>query len=635
MAQTTWKRSACPYDCPDGCGLLVETDGKCVYRVKGDPDHPVTRGFVCRKMQHYERTVHSPRRIPTPLRRVGEKGKGEFVPISWEEAVDEITTRWKALIAAYGAEVILPYSYAGTEHQIQYGCGEAFFGRLGASRLERTICAKAKDAGFEQIIGATPGQNPRDLSHCDYIIIWGSNVTATWIHAHSEILAAKKNGAHVVLIDVYATPAAALADEVLLVRPGTDAFLALAMDRLLQQEGRLDRAFLDRHTLGAAEFLATLAPYTLEAAAQTTAVPKETIASVARGFAAARSPVILFGAGMSRHGNGAMTIRCVTTLAAVTGAFAKPFGGIIGNASSSAAYRDDLVTRPDFQQRRVRSINMGQIGSALTELNDPPILSLYVYSSNPASIAPNQSAVLRGLRREDLFTVVHERFLTDTAKYADIVLPADTAMEHGDLAASYGNLCIQKTDPVIAPLGESKSNFETFALLGRAMDPELAADIDKLVLSHPNILGIHDLVYHDYGPGRAMMSFHVEVPAGCDLLEIHDVVDHIERELKEKHHIDTSIHMDPVVCDDSTSALREQVAAIARKIDPVLTIHDFRITPGPIHTNLIFDVMVPYGFRLKDTQVREQLTEGIKGLSGHYFPVIQVDHSYVERREDV
>ena len=208
MAQTTWKRSACPYDCPDGCCLLVETDGKCVYRVKGDPEHPVTRGFVCRKMQHYERTVHSPRRIPTPLRRVGEKGKGEFVPISWEEAVDEITTRWKALIAAYGAESILPYSYAGTEHQIQYGCGEAFFGRLGASRLERTICAKAKDAGFEQIIGATPGQNPRDLSHCDYIIIWGSNVTATWIHAHSEILAAKKKGAHVVLIDVYATPAA-------------------------------------------------------------------------------------------------------------------------------------------------------------------------------------------------------------------------------------------------------------------------------------------------------------------------------------------------------------------------------------------------------------------------------------------
>lgn len=166
-------------------------------------------------------------------------------------------------------------------------------------------------------------------------------------------------------------------------------------------------------------------------------------------------------------------------------------------------------------------------------------------------------------------------------------------------------------------------------LLGRPMDPELAADIDRIVLGHDHILGIHDLVYHDYGPGRAMMSFHAEVPADGDFLELHDIIDHIERELKEKHHIDTSIHMDPVVCDDSTSALREQVAAIARKIDPVLTIHDFRITPGPIHTNLIFDVMVPYGFRLKDTQVREQLTEGIKGLSGHYFPVIQVDHSYV------
>lgn len=470
MAELCWKRSACPYDCPDGCGLLVETDGTTIYRVKGDPEHPVTKGFVCRKMAHYERTVHSPQRITTPLRRAGKKGEGKFVPISWEEAVDEITARWKDIIARHGAQAILPYSYAGTEHVIQYSAGHAFFARLGATQLERTICAKAKDAGFEQIIGTTPGQNPRDLAQCDYIVIWGSNVSATWLHAHSEILQAKKRGAHVVLIETYRTSAAALADELLLVRPGTDAYLALAMDQVLFSEGLADEAFLRRCSLGWEEFRASLPSYTLEEAQRITGIAPEQLLSVARGFAAAASPVILFGTGMSRHKNGAMAVRCVTTVAAVAGAFQKPFGGIVGNVSSSGAFRGDLIERPDFQKPDVRSVNMNQLGTALCELRDPPILSLYVYSSNPACIAPNQSAVLRGLAREDLFTVVHDRFLTDTARYADIMLPADTAMEHADLAASYGNLCIQKVEAVIAPVGQSKSNFETFRLLARAMD---------------------------------------------------------------------------------------------------------------------------------------------------------------------
>lgn len=469
MATMEWKRAACPYDCPDCCGLLVRTDGQRIYEVKGDPEHPVTKGFLCRKMAHYERTVHHPGRLCTPLRRTGKKGAGEFVPISWEEAAAEIAGRWKDLIARYGAECILPYSYAGTEQKIQFSCGHAFFARLGATDLERTICAKAKDAGFAQIIGTTPGQNPRDLARCDYILIWGSNVTATWLHAHAEILEAKRRGAHVVLVETYATPAASLADEVVLVRPGTDAYLALAMDRVLRDEGKIDRAFLERCTVGWEAFLASLDRYTAEEAERITGVAPAQLRSVARGFAAAKSPVILFGTGMSRHGNGAMAVRCVTTLAAVTGAFSRPFGGIVGNVSSSMAYDLNLIERPDFGRPGVRSVNMNQLGSALCALRDPPIMSLYVYSSNPACIAPNQSAVLRGLEREDLFTVVHERFMTDTARYADIVLPADTAMEHADLAASYGNLCIQKSDAVIAPLGECKSNFDTFALLARAM----------------------------------------------------------------------------------------------------------------------------------------------------------------------
>ena len=494
MAQMEWKRSACPYDCPDCCGLLVKTDGRQVYEVKGDPEHPVTKGFLCRKMAHYERTVHHPGRLCTPLRRVGAKGAGEFVPISWDEAVSEIAGRWKALIARWGAECILPYSYAGTEQKIQFSCGNAFFSRLGATALERTICARAKDEGFAQIIGATPGQNPRDLARCDYILIWGSNVTATWLHAHAEILEARRRGAHVVLVETYATPAAALADEVLLVRPGTDAYLALAMDRVLRDEGKIDRAFLQRCTLGWEAFLASLDDYTPEEARRVTGVEPERLRAVARGFAAAASPVILFGAGMSRHGNGAMAVRCVTTLAAVTGAFGRPWGGIVGNVSGAAAYDLDLIERPDFARAPVRSVNMNQLGTALNALRDPPIMSLYVYSSNPACIAPNQSAVLRGLGREDLFTVVHERFMTDTARYADIVLPADTAMEHADLAGSYGNLCIQKTDPVIAPLGECKSNFAVFSLLARAMGFEepyfyqTETQLRDAVLAAPNRL---------------------------------------------------------------------------------------------------------------------------------------------------
>ncbi len=469
MPEKVWKRSVCPFDCPDSCGLLVETDGKTVYRVKGDPEHPVTRGFLCRKMVHYERTVHSPERILTPLRRIGKKGEGKFAPISWDEAVGEMTERWKEIIARFGAQAILPYSYAGTEHKLQFSAGHAFFNRLGASKLERTICASAKDVGFEQIIGSTPGQNPEALAHCDYIIIWGSNVTATWLHAQANILEAKKRGAHVVLVETYRTSAASLADEVVLVRPGTDAYLALMMDRILQQEDKVDMDFLKEHSLGWEKFLESLPSYSLEEAEKITAVPSEQMTSVARGFAAAKSPVILFGAGMSRHGNGAMAVRCVTTLAAVTGAFAKPNGGIIGNVSTGGVYCLDMIERPDFQKEPLRTINMNQLGSALCDLQEPPIMSLYVYSSNPACIAPHQSAVLRGLARENLFTVVHERFMTDTAKYADIILPADTSVEHGDLAASYGTRCVQRVDPVISPLGACKCNFDTFALLGRAM----------------------------------------------------------------------------------------------------------------------------------------------------------------------
>lgn len=465
-----WKRSACPYDCPDACGLLMETDGQKVYRVKGDPEHPVTRGFICRKMQHYEKTIHHPDRILTPLKRRGRKGEGDFVPISWEEALCEISMRWKSLIADYGSACILPYSYAGVEHLIQNKCGEAFFNYLGASALERTICSKAKTAGLNQIIGSTQGLNLSELDNSDLIVIWGSNITATWLHALEKVVQARRRGVKVFLIETYKTPASRYADETITLVPGTDGALALSMAHVLKANHYLDKAFMTDYVAGWEPFIESLDPYTPSWASSITGAEAEVIIRLARAYGEAKAPAIIYGSGMSRHGNGAMTTRCITALPAITGAFARKGGGILANISTSPAFNPDSIRRPDFIKKARRSINMNQIGDALTSTDmDAPIKSLYVYNSNPADIAPSQKKVLEGLQREDLFTVVHERFMTDTALYADVILPADTSAEHGDIVTPYGNLAVQQINPVIAPLGECKSNWDTFCLLADAM----------------------------------------------------------------------------------------------------------------------------------------------------------------------
>lgn len=466
--QKYWKRSACPYDCPDGCGLLIETDGTRVYRVKGDPDHPITRGFTCAKMTHYEKTIHHKDRILTPLKRVGKKGSGAFVPITWEQAVKEITDTWKKIIDTEGAQAILPYSYAGTEHLVQNKSGEAFFHYMGASLLERTICSKAKSAGFDQILGSTQGRNPSILEDSDLIIIWGSNTAVTYLHAYEKIQAAKKKGARVILIETYESPTAAIADEVILVRPGSDHALALGIAQQMKQQGLVNENFLKEFSYGWEEFLVSVDSYTPDNMAPICGISPNKIKQLATLLGTAAHPVIQIGSGISRHGNGAMTIRSIIALQALNGALGDAKAGILGVLSSSRFFHTDAVTRPDFLKNPVRSINMNQIGDALCDLT-PPIRSLYVYNVNPANVAPDQAKVLRGLAREDLFTVVHERFLTDTAKYADIILPADTSVEHGDIATPYGHLCAQRTDPVIAPLGEAKCNWDTFCLLAKAM----------------------------------------------------------------------------------------------------------------------------------------------------------------------
>jgi anaerobic selenocysteine-containing dehydrogenase len=486
------KRSVCPYDCPDTCGLLVEVaDGKAV-RVSGDPEHPFTRGTLCPKMNHYERTVHSPLRLTTPLLRTGRKGSGQFQPLSWEEAIHRVSDRWRKIIARHGGQAILPYSYAGTMGLVQRNSGHPFFYRLGASRLDRTICAPAKEAGWKAVMGNTAAPHPDELAFSDLVILWGINAVATNIHQLHAVREAKKKGAQVWLVDTYETPTAGIADRTFVIRPASDGALALGIMHVLARENLLDHDFLSTSVQGFNELKSKILPeMTPEGVSSLTGLPAETIEFMARGFSKAKAPFIRIGAGLSRYGNGGMNIRSIVCLPALVGAWGKKGGGAFAGTSTAGAFAMAEITREDFMAGETRMVNMNQLGHALNRLDNPPIMSLYVYHSNPASITPDQNQVLKGLVREDLFTVVHERFMTDTAKYADVVLPSTSSLEHGDIYRAYGNYCIQRVKAVVPPVGESKSNWEVFSLLAQAMGfPEpffrqSAEDLIRHVLSIP------------------------------------------------------------------------------------------------------------------------------------------------------
>ena len=465
------KKSVCPYDCPDACGLLIEVEANRVTGVRGDPEHPYTRGVLCPKMVHYENTVHSRERLNKPLLRTGPKGAGQFAEISWSEAIERIVKKWREICEQYGAEAILPTSYAGTLGMLQRNAGHAFFHKLGASRLERTLCSSAKDYGWKAVMGATLQTQPDEAAQSDFIILWGSHTLATNIHFLHPVREAKKNGARICLIETYETDtAAAVADRTILIKPGTDGALALGMMHVLVKEGMVDRAFIDRYVQGFERLEKEVLPsYSPSATAAITGVSEEVIIDLARAYGRAKAPFIREGSGLFRYGNGAMTARLLTILPAVVGAWSKCGGGAVGDISTGPAFEMSRVTREDFMSRPTRIVSINQLGDALNHLDDPPIKSLYVYHSNPASVYPDQNSIIRGLLREDLFTVVHERFMTDTALYADIVLPATTSVEHADAYRSYGHYGVQRVKACIPPLGAAKSNWDTFCLLAKAM----------------------------------------------------------------------------------------------------------------------------------------------------------------------
>lgn len=479
-------RSVCPYDCPDCCGLLVGVEQDTVIRVAGNPEHAFTRGTLCPKMVHYEKTIHSAERLRHPLKRVGLKGEGKFTQISWEEAIRTIANRWTRLIDQYGAESIMPYSFAGTMGIVQSTAGRPLFFKLGATTQEHTICSSAKRYGLSAVMGNSMETRPQEMQDSDLIILWSINSVVTNIHSYPDIQAAQKRGAQVWVIDTHVTPTAKWGDDVVIVKPGSDGALALGMLHVIERDGLMNEGFIRDHVSGYDELTDTiLAQWTPENAASVTGVSADKIVSMAHLYANARAPFIRLGSGLSRYGNGAMTTRLISALPAVVGAWAVKGGGLLGGTNGGQFLPRDIALRSDFMKPDVRSVNMNQIGEALTELKENPIRSLFVASSNPAITAPDQNKVIAGLKRKDLFTVVHERFMTDTAKYADIVLPATTSVEHDDIYYSYGHYTLQMGYQLISPIGESKSNWDVMRLLAEAMgekDPVFSKSARQIAL---------------------------------------------------------------------------------------------------------------------------------------------------------
>lgn len=470
--ETYAKRTICPYDCPSSCGFIVRTDGEMIYKTEGDLTHPVSRGLLCGKMRRYADEINSKDRILTPLKRTGEKGSGSFSPVSWEEAAADIASRWKDIIRTEGPSSIAYCYYSGVMSVIQRHCVQALFARMGACELVKTLCASAKGDGYASVVGNTGCLDPRELCDSDLYLIWGSNVAATRLPTLKDLTEARKEGKKVVLIEVYAGPMAPYCDEVILIRPGSDGALALAMMHVLAENGLADEAFLTEYGTGYREFRETLASCTPAWAAEITGIPARTIADLALQYGKASAPAILLGSGCSRYGNGAMTVRLITILSLFTGAWKYPGGGLCGCTPSGGSYFDgEIIKRPDLRKNPPeRTVNINQLSLALTGKDGhPPIKSLYVSGSNPANSISGQKDVLEGLKRENLFTVVHERFMTDTARYADIILPAAFSAEQSDCYEAYGYCTMAAAGKIVEPAGEAKSNWNTVACLAKAM----------------------------------------------------------------------------------------------------------------------------------------------------------------------
>jgi anaerobic selenocysteine-containing dehydrogenase len=459
--------TACPLDCPDSCSLNATVQEGRVTALDGSRLNPVTGGYICAKVRRFPERVYGPDRLMYPMIRTGPKGLASFERTSWDDALALIARRLSEVRETWGGESILPYSYGGSNGLLTQDTGDAtMFRRLGASRLDRTVCAAATGAANMALYGKMPSVVYEDFASAALIIVWGCNPPATGIHLVPYIRDAQKRGTKLIVVDPRTTPLAKQADIHLAVRPGTDLPVALAFHRFLFEEGHADEVFLAAHTLHADRLREKAQPWTFERAAEESGVPAGLLQSAAAIYAAASPALVRCGWGQERNRNGGSSSMAIMALPAVAGKFGVRGGGYAMSNSSAWGIERTWI---GAQEPPTRLVNMNHLGKALTEYDEPPIKALFVYNSNAAVTSPNQRAILRGLERDDLFTVVYDQVMTDTARYADVVLPATTFLEGYDIARGYGPISLRLGKPVIEPVGESRSNAEVFGELARLM----------------------------------------------------------------------------------------------------------------------------------------------------------------------
>lgn len=494
-------RGACPLDCPDTCSWIVTIKNGEPIALGGDPGHPYTRGSLCNKVADYLTYVRSLDRLLYPMRRVGPKGSGQFTRISWNEALDRIAVEFDDVTAKYGSEAIWPFVGAGNMGLIQgiYGAGRRFWNVLGTSRHVVTICTIAGGFGTGYTLGDNRvGMDPETLRHSKLVVLWGANVLSTNPHLWRPILEARKNGASIVSIDPIRTRTAAASDWHLAPIPGSDAALALGLLHVVLSEGKEDRQFIDERTIGWDAFRQRILQFPPSRAAAITGLSTESIVKLGQRLADTRPTGIRIGIGIQRHGGGGMAVRTITCIPGVTGDWKYPGGGVCYDTRGFYGVNWAALWRDDLRTRETRALLMTRLGEGLLDIANPPVKALFVYGSNPAASVPHQTKVLRGLARDDLFTVVVEHFMTDTARYADIVLPATMAIEHQDLLIAYGHLYLSWNEPAASPPGQCLPATEMFRRMGRRMRldiPELY-DSDETIArqilesGHPSLAGI-------------------------------------------------------------------------------------------------------------------------------------------------
>ncbi len=515
-----YKKTVCPLDCPDSCGIVATVEGGRIIELKGDPDHPFTRGFLCRKMRHYHERIHAKTRILFPQLRTGKKGAGEFKRISWDEAWDILASKLANIRAAHGGEAMLPYSYAGNMGVINRMAGYPFFHRFGASRLDQTICSTAAKEGWSIHCGNRCGTDPEVAAQSDLIVAWGINVKVTNIHFWPIIQQSRKNGGKLVVVDPYSNVTAKAADHYYPIKPSGDAALALGALKIIIERNQEDKEFIKEKSSGFQQLREYVTELSWDELERESGLTKVKIASFAELLIENPKAFFRIGIGLTRNTRGAMSVRAIVCLAAALGLFTGRHGR--GALLSTDAFRGkkEKIVYSALADKETRLINMLHLGRALTVLK-PPVQCLFVYNSNPLSVAPDGASVRRGLERDDLFTIVHEQVMTPTARFADLLLPATTSFENRDIYTAYGHFYLGLTHPVIEARGEALSNFELFQTLARKMgysEPPFRQTLEERILDYlDDMVGIPGgLAPTSVGSGEWVRSTLVDLPEADD-----------------------------------------------------------------------------------------------------------------------